>query len=90
MFAAMLLGKAVLEPTRLAWAVGGLECCCLPLALILGALSFAFWLWMLIDCIQHEPDRGEQKVVWVLVIVFTGVVGALVYYFVRKSQRPRY
>jgi F-type H+-transporting ATPase subunit alpha len=90
---AMLTGTLVFAmmqgPPDVAGVFGALWCCCLPLGLILGALAFAFWLWMLIDCIQHETDQGDQKIVWVLVIVFAGVIGAAVYYFVRKAKRPR-
>jgi type VI protein secretion system component VasK len=66
----------------------------IPLFLLLagGALSlaiFAFWLWMLIDCLTHEKDEGNQKLLWALVIIFTTWIGALIYFFVRKNQRKR-
>ncbi len=46
---------------------------------------FIFWLMMLIDAIKHSPEK--IKIVWVLVIIFTHIVGAFVYYFVEKRQR---
>ncbi len=49
--------------------------------------GFTFWIWMIIDCATNEPNTGNDKIVWMVVIVFTYIVGALVYYFVRK--RPR-
>lgn len=67
----------------------------LPLLLIgfvvLGALAFGaailgFWIWMLIDCAVHTPTENNQKLVWVLVVVLTGWIGALIYFFV---QRPK-
>jgi len=48
---------------------------------------FAFWIWMLIDCATQEPDTGNDKLVWIIIVVFTQVVGAAIYYFVRR--RPR-
>jgi hypothetical protein len=49
------------------------------------AIGFAFWLWMLIDCASNESR--ENRVVWVLVIVFVNLLGAIAYYIVRKRQR---
>jgi hypothetical protein len=49
--------------------------------------SLAFWIWMLIDCATEEPDTGNAKICWLLIIVFAFVVGALIYYFVRRGQR---
>jgi len=54
---------------------------------LLFLAGFAFWIWMLIDCATKEPSAGNDKIVWILIIVFTHIVGALVYYFVRR--RPR-
>ena len=63
------------------------------LALICGAIVFAvatgFWVWMLIDCAKHETDQGSQRAIWILVIVLTQIVGALIYFFFRRPQRRR-
>jgi hypothetical protein len=45
------------------------------------------WIWMLIDCATNEPSEGNDKIIWILVIVFTHWIGALIYYFVRRPQR---
>lgn len=58
-----------------------------PLLLLFGLSLFAFWLWMLVDCLKYEPSGGNDKVVWVLVIIFAQIVGALVYFFVRRQPR---
>ena len=50
-------------------------------------LGFAFWIWVLIDCVTKEADSGNNKIVWILIIVFAHVIGALIYYFVRRPQR---
>ncbi len=57
----------------------------------LFVLSFIPWLWMLIDCLKRPDDKfaiGENyaKLIWVLVIVFTGLIGALLYYFLIKRN----
>ena len=58
----------------------------IPLVWIIFMASvFIFWLLMLIDAIKHSPEK--TKLVWVVVIIFTHIIGALVYYFVEK--RPK-
>ena len=54
----------------------------------LGILSFIFWLWMLIDCAKRDFFKPNDKIVWVLIIVFIQIIGAIIYYFIikRKSQ----
>jgi len=60
------------------------------LFLVIGTISLsmlAFWIWMLVDCIKNEPDEGNTKLVWVLVIIFTQLLGAIIYYFVQRRER---
>jgi hypothetical protein len=55
--------------------------------LILGIAATIFWIWMIIDCLQNEPS-GSEKIVWLLVIIFLHLLGALIYFFVRRQARP--
>jgi hypothetical protein len=58
------------------------------LALIVVALaSVAFWIWMIVDCAIHESKPGVQ-VAWLLILVLGSLIGAPLYYVVRKL--PRY
>ena len=52
-----------------------------------GPLLAILWIWMLIDCLINEPSEGNDKVIWVLVIIFTGWIGALIYLLARRPQR---
>jgi hypothetical protein len=66
----------------------------LPLLLMLVfvpvvLLLLAFWVWMLVDCATKEPSAGNDKVIWILVIIFTHWIGALIYYFVRRPERKK-
>ncbi len=63
--------------------------CCIPVVLPLFLLATVFWVWMLVDCATKEPDQGNDKVVWILVILFTHWVGALIYFLVRRPERIR-
>jgi len=52
-----------------------------PLILI-AVLLFVFWIMMLVDSVKRKYSRDSDKIVWVLVIILTGLIGALIYYFV--------
>jgi hypothetical protein len=55
---------------------------------ILALIATAFWLWMLIDAVVNEPTT-EEKILWFLVVFFLSFIGALIYFFVRRSGRSR-
>lgn len=59
------------------------------LLLCVGVVFIGFWIWMLVDCIKNEPDQGNDKVVWVIVIALLGWLGALIYLFARRPTRIR-
>ena len=53
----------------------------------LSVSLFAFWVWMIVDCAVNEPSEGNDKLVWILVIVLGQWIGALVYFFARRPRR---
>jgi hypothetical protein len=55
-------------------------------ALFVGLGLFAFWLWMLIDCLTKEFPGENDKIVWVLVIALLNWIGALVYLIVGRPK----
>ena len=55
----------------------------------LGISLLVFWVWMLVDCLRHESTQGKDRLVWALVIIFTKIIGAAIYYFVRYRHRGR-
>jgi hypothetical protein len=58
----------------------------LLIVLLLSIASFAFWLVMLI----HAASKPiEKRVLWILVQVFFGVAGSIVYYFAVKREFDR-
>jgi Phospholipase_D-nuclease N-terminal len=62
---------------------------------MLGGLLFlvfaiggtVFWVIMIIECATKESSQGNTKLIWILIIVLTHWIGALIYYFVRRPQR---
>jgi hypothetical protein len=55
--------------------------------LVLVVFGTIFWIMMLVECATKESDVGNTKIVWVIIVVFTHFIGALIYYFVRRPQR---
>jgi len=49
--------------------------------------AFGFWIWMLVDCATNEPSTGNDKLIWILIILLAHVFGALIYYFSRRPKR---
>lgn len=68
--------------------LAGLLVALVPLALLV------FWIWMLIDCVSNKSLPDVQRAIWIIVIVATGAIGALIYFFVGRSPKtyatPRY
>jgi hypothetical protein len=54
--------------------------------LAIAVLIFVFWLMMLIDCIKNSSLSSNEKIVWVLVIIFLYALGALIYLLVGKKK----
>ena len=67
--------------------VGPMELIVLFVILVFGIGGTIFWVWMLIDCVTKEPSAGNEKLVWILIIVLTHWLGALIYLLVRRPQR---
>lgn len=55
---------------------------------ILASLAYAvFWVIALIDAATKEPSEGNDKLIWILVILLAQGIGPLIYWFVRRPQR---
>ncbi len=60
--------------------------------IVLAALAFAalviflfvFWIMMIIDCTTRKFKEGSDKIVWIIVVVFLQIIGAIIYYFAVK------
>jgi hypothetical protein len=58
----------------------------LLVVVVIGLACFAFWLWMLIHAIKNKGLTDTEKIIWVLVILFLHVLGALIYFFVGRPK----
>lgn len=57
------------------------------LVLLLVGGAFLFWIWMLIEAATREADGSQDRLIWVIILVFTHVIGAAIYFFVRRPVR---
>ncbi len=54
--------------------------------ILLVILTSLFWVWMLVDCLTNQRLDSTQKLIWVIVILFGHVLGALIYYIVGRES----
>jgi hypothetical protein len=69
-------------------AMGAAGCVFTAIFGLVALAALAFWVWMLIDAISRTPSEGNTKLIWILVIVLTGIIGALIYFFVQRPKNP--
>ncbi|MBY0539911.1 MAG: PLDc N-terminal domain-containing protein [Campylobacterales bacterium] len=48
--------------------------------------TFILYIYILIDILKHE-FTGYNKIIWILVLVFFPVLGAILYLVLGRSQR---
>jgi|SRR3989344_3680395 len=54
----------------------------IPIAAVMFALFFVFWIIMIVDVATRKFKEGNDKIVWILVVILASWIGALIYYFV--------
>ena len=48
---------------------------------LVAILVFVFWIWTIVDCTRRDFRKENDKIVWILLIIFTGPIGSIIYYF---------
>jgi hypothetical protein len=59
------------------------------LFVLLGLGFFVLWILVIVDIATKETDAENQKVIWLIIVVFTGFIGELIYLLVRRPQRVK-
>ena len=54
--------------------------------ILLVVVASIFWIWMLIDCLVKPRLVGVEKLVWVLVIFFLHLLGAIIYFAIGRQR----
>jgi hypothetical protein len=50
-------------------------------------MTWLFWMWMLLESLIVELLTRKEKFGWVVFITTTFIVGALMYFFIRRPRR---
>ena len=59
----------------------------LAIFLVIWIVGLVLTVWALVDCIRVPDDsmyRAGTKLIWVLVILFANIVGAIIYFVVGR------
>lgn len=64
-------------------------CCFISVGGLLGAAALALWIWMIVEVVTKEPPEEPNKLMWVLIVVLLGWLGALIYLIARRPERIR-
>ncbi len=76
----MMINGAEVSDKAAMWVGGGFIAVFI-FAAIIGLLCTIFWIWMLVHSITKPI---ENKAIWILILLVTQVLGAIVYYFAVK------
>lgn len=57
--------------------------------ILIGLAPTMIWIWALLDCAIQEEGGSNTKLLWLLIILFTNAIGAIIYLFVRRPRRRR-
>jgi hypothetical protein len=53
---------------------------------IIGLIVTVYWIVQIVDCLKSD-FTGHNKIIWILVLIFLGPLGAIIYSFVGKDQK---
>ena len=70
--------------------VSGAEISIIGLFLGVGLLVVAasiFWVWMLVHAITNKQLSDTDRIIWVLVVLFLHLLGALIYFCVGRTSQ---
>ena len=56
---------------------------------LIAIVAVGLWLWALVDCLRDETAVGNEKLLWALIILLGGAIGAILYLVIRRPQRRR-
>ncbi len=48
--------------------------------------AMIFWIMMIVDCVKRKFKGDNEKVMWVLILILTGIIGGVIYYFMVKKK----
>jgi Phospholipase_D-nuclease N-terminal len=65
---------------HIAWIVG--------VALLMGFISLGLKIYFIIHAINNKAADNSERIVWILVFIFAGMIGFPVYWYMRIWKAP--
>ena len=59
---------------------------------VIALINLVVVIWALVDAIKVPDDsmyRAGNKLIWILVIILTGIIGAIIYFVVGRPSGDR-
>ncbi|MCL1885193.1 MAG: PLD nuclease N-terminal domain-containing protein [Dehalococcoidia bacterium] len=56
---------------------------------VISLLSLGLMIWALVDVLRRENVRGDNKIIWVLVILLASVIGPIIYLAIGRSDKNK-
>jgi hypothetical protein len=66
--------------------IGGSE---IMLLLFFIGIPTVLWLWALVDLLSSDFASSTNKLIWVAVILFLPILGAILYLLIGRKQKVR-
>ena len=57
----------------------------IPLIIVFGIMGFG--IYVLVDILKSEFTNSINKVIWLILVLFTGPLGIVLYYAIGKKQK---
>ena len=57
-----------------------------PMEILVIVSTIGLWIFTLVDILRNE-FTGNNKLIWVLVVLFGSVVGAILYFLIGSKQK---
>lgn len=55
-----------------------------------GLLYFACWAYALFDCVRNEFRGPNQKLIWLILILFAPILGTFLYLAMSKRTKEKH
>jgi cytochrome c oxidase assembly factor CtaG len=57
------------------------------IACLISISCLVFWISMLAHCLRNQQLEGTEKLIWVLVLIFLNLLGAVLYFALVRDYR---
>lgn len=57
----------------------------IPLVVVLGIMAFC--IYVLVDILKSEFTNSINKVIWLILVLVTGPLGIVLYFFIGRKQK---